>query len=102
MLALDSIFLLKMNKIMAKSIADITSNFTDFFKHYQDYLKLQGKTEYDPRQSALETFLNHQLMPLRRTARRTRPIRTRSARRTKRTNWTRWPGNWRNRPTRKR
>ena len=41
-----------MNKGMAKSIADITSNFTDFFKHYQDYLQLQGKTEYDPEQFA--------------------------------------------------
>lgn len=35
---------------MAKSVADITTNFKDFFKHYQKYLQLQGKTEYDPEQ----------------------------------------------------
>ena len=35
---------------MAKSIADITKNFTDFTKHYRKYLELQGKHEYDPDQ----------------------------------------------------
>lgn len=37
---------------MAKSIAEITRNFTDFSKHYRKYLELQGKTEYDPEQFA--------------------------------------------------
>lgn len=37
---------------MAKSIADITGNFTDFSKHYRKYLELQGKEEYDPEQFA--------------------------------------------------
>jgi RNA polymerase sigma-B factor len=42
----------------------------------QNYMKLQGKIlamkamdRYDPEQSSLETYLAHQLMPLRRTAR---------------------------------
>jgi len=33
---------------MAKSIADITQNFTEFSRHYREYLQLQGKTEYEP------------------------------------------------------
>jgi len=37
---------------MAKSIADITKNFTDFSKHYQEYLRLQGKVDYDPEKFA--------------------------------------------------
>ena len=33
---------------MAKSIAEITKNFSDFSRHYQDYLQQQGLEEYDP------------------------------------------------------
>lgn len=33
---------------MAKSIADITKDFTEYSKHYRKYLQLQGKAEYDP------------------------------------------------------
>ncbi len=37
---------------MAKSVADITQNFTKFSKHYIEYLRLQGKIEYDPEKFA--------------------------------------------------
>jgi hypothetical protein len=37
---------------MAQSVADITQNFTEFSKHYQEYLRLQGKIEYDPNKFA--------------------------------------------------
>ena len=35
---------------MAKSIADITKNYTDFSRTIREYLKLQGTEEYDPQQ----------------------------------------------------
>jgi hypothetical protein len=35
---------------MAKSIADITKDYTEFFRSLRDYLKLQGAQEYEPRQ----------------------------------------------------
>jgi len=33
---------------MAKSVVDITKNYSDFSKYYREYLLLQGKQEYDP------------------------------------------------------
>jgi outer membrane receptor for ferric coprogen and ferric-rhodotorulic acid len=33
---------------MAKSIAEITTGFTDFLKHFREYCEKQGRTEYDP------------------------------------------------------
>jgi len=33
---------------MAKSVADITKNYSDFSKSYREYLLLQGTEKYDP------------------------------------------------------
>ena len=58
-----------LSPFIAKNVRGIPSGDPNYLSIQGKILAMKAMEKYDPEQSALETYLNHQLMPLRRTSR---------------------------------